>query len=116
MNRKAKVLNVAAIMLALGIFSSNLLHAEQDFSRYSNEELVQLRAQVHNMNEIDRARYDHELQVRVRSMNAAERERLGLDKDGQQIQTRESEGIENDNGYGKGFDSRHGVTGGSRSR
>jgi hypothetical protein len=130
MNTKAKVLIVAA--LTAGIFSANLVQAEQDFSQYSNEELVRLRSQAQNMNEGDRAKIQQELQLRMQNMTAAEREQLQqsnkseemklrerLNEDntqGQGTLERQRDRIENHNGYGKGFDSRHGTIGGSRGR
>jgi len=132
MNSKSKRLVAVAVALSAGIFTSNLVRAEQDFSQYSNEQLVQMRAQANNMNEADRARFQHELRLRAQNMNANERERLGLHNDsqeeqlrqrlnedntqGQGVLTRERQRIENDNGYGRGFGSRQGMSGGSHGR
>lgn len=128
MNTKSKVFVIAMLGLSAVIFSPNLVHAEQDFSKFSNEELMQMRNQVQNMNQEDRARFQHELQLRTQNMNAAEREQQGVGSYGQEDKIRERlyedntqgqgslerkrERYENNTGYGKGFDSRHGAVGG----
>ncbi len=132
MNSKSKVLIVAALTLTAGMITSSLVQAEQDFSQYSNEELVRLRAHVRNMNETDRVQFQQELQLRAQKMNPNERAFLGLENKAEQNQLherinedntngqgelkRERHRTENDSGYGRGFGSRHGVTGGGRSR
>jgi len=77
--------------------------AAEDFSRYSNEELVQLRSQAQNMGESDRLRYREEMQQRTRYMSPEERTRLGVDRDAaaQGTQARERTGEDNDRGQGE---------------
>jgi len=127
MNSKSKVLIVAAFTLTAGMSAANLVQAEQDFSQYSNEELVRLRSQVHNMNETDRVQFQQELHLRAQKMNSNERAFLGLENKAEQDQLRqrinedntrgrgdlirERQRIENDSGYGRGFGSRQAVPG-----
>jgi hypothetical protein len=99
--------------------------AAEDFTRYSNEELVQQRSRVQNMDEADRLRYREEMQQRVQNMTPEERSRLGVGPDdaaGQGTQTRSGEDnergqgekkrkrqrVESDDGYGRGYESRQG--------
>lgn len=131
MKRMRKALVVAAVSVAAGVFTTSVVRAEQDFSQYSNEELVRLRNQVRNLNEADRLRFQQELQLRVRNMDANERARLGLETDSRQQQlrervnehnsrgqgemNRERDRIENEKGYGRGFGTRSGGMGGSHT-
>ena len=108
--------------------------AAEDFTRYSNEELVQRRSQAQDMNETDRLRYREEMQTRTQNMSAEERNRLGIGRDGaaaQGTQTRERVRTGEDNergqgelkrereraerrdasGYGSGYESRQGGSG-----
>jgi len=67
-------------------FSPLATMAAEDFTRYSNEELVQQRSQVQNLGEADRLRYREEMQNRARNMSAEERGRLGIGRDGAQTE------------------------------
>lgn len=136
MNSKIGVVAIVTFTLIAGIFASSLVRAEQDFSRYSNEEMVQQRSQVRNMSEGDQVRFQAEMQTRLRHMSESERERLGLNanngqaaQDAQQRQrlnenndrgqgalNRDRQRIENSNGYGSGFGSRQPMGGGGRGR
>jgi hypothetical protein len=103
--------------------------AAEDFTRYSNEELVQQRSQVQNMGEADRLHYREEMQQRAQNMTPEERSRLGIGRDdaaGQGAQTRdqvrsgedndrgqgemkrERQRAESDDGYGRGYEARQG--------
>ena len=75
---KMKILTVAAAAMTLGInmLAPGSVRAEQDFTQYSNEELMQQRSQVRDMSEADRARFQEEMQTRSLNMSAEERERL----------------------------------------
>jgi uncharacterized membrane protein YgcG len=80
--------------------------AAEDFTRYSNEELVQQRSHVQNLDEADRLRYREEMQRRAQNMTPEERSRLGIGRDdtaGQGTQTRERvrSGEDNDRGQGE---------------
>jgi hypothetical protein len=133
MNSKIGVAVIVTITLTAGMFGSSLVLAEQDFSRYSNEEMVQQRSQIGNMSEHDQVRYQAEMQKRMQYMSEGERASLGLNGNGQAVQdtqsrqrlneandrgqgelNRERLRIENDNGYGRGFGSRQSVGGGGR--
>jgi hypothetical protein len=123
----------AVFTLGAGIIVPAVVHAEQDFTRYTNEELVQQRTQTRDMSEGDRTRYQEEMRKREQTMSAQERKRLGVDAGDQQAQgdqtrqrTRTSEDntngqgemqrervrSESGNGYGSGYESRQS---GSRS-
>jgi hypothetical protein len=135
MNSKIGVVAIITFTLTTGMFASSLALAEQDFSRYSNEEMVQQRSQINNMSKADQVRFQAEMQTRLRHMSEAERAHLGIDGNGQAAQDaqlrqrlnenndrghgelrRERLRFENDNGYGRGFGSRQGVSGGGRGR
>jgi len=117
----------AATVLGVAVLAPSGASAEQDFSRLTNEELVQQRAQVRSMSEADRARFREEMQKRVPSMNAEERERLGIGGRGQGTQDdttrprtnedndrgqgemkRERRRTESGDGYGRGYEARQG--------
>ncbi len=110
--------------------------AADDYTRYSNEELVQQRSVVQNLGEAERLRYREEMQQRAQNMTAEERSQLGVGRDattGQATQTRERvrTGEDNDrgqgelkrertrseqgssDGYGRGYESRQSGSGGS---
>jgi hypothetical protein len=121
MKMKTLAAAAAAFTLTAGIFLPGIVSAEQDFSQYSNEELVQLRTHVRDMNGSDRARFREEMQNRMRNMSTAERERLGIGavQDGQMRQ-RTNEGMnrnqeplrsESGDGYGRGYGARQGGRG-----
>lgn len=81
--------------------------AAEDYTRYSNEELVQLRSQAQNMGEADRLRYREEMQTRTQNMSAEERNRLGVGQDdAQKTQTRERTRTGEDNTNGQGTQTR----------
>ena len=98
MNRKTFAATATALTLSAGMLLSGAALAEQDFSKYTNEEMVQMRSQVRTMNEADRAQFQAEMQKRTRTMSAAERQQLGLD--GQETQMRQR--VNEDNAQGKG--------------
>ena len=129
MKMKTLAAAVAAVTLGAGIIAPTVVHAEQDYTRYTNEELVQQRTQTRAMSEGDRARYQEELRQREQGMSAQERKRLGLDAGdppAQGDQTRQRTSEDNSNGqgelqrertrtessYGNGYESRQS---GSRS-
>ena len=126
---------VMAVCTVAG-FGPIVAMAAEDFTRYSNEELVQLRRQAQNMSEADRLRYREEMQTRTQNMSAEERNRLGVGRDAaaaQGTQTRERTRSGEDNtsgqgelkrertrseqgssdGYGRGYESRQSGSGGS---
>ncbi|MCR4347343.1 MAG: hypothetical protein NUV55_09120 [Sulfuricaulis sp.] len=124
---KMKTLTVAAAAMTLGInmLAPVSVRAEQDFTQYSNEELVQQRSQVRDMSEGDRARFQEEMQTRARNMSAEDRapsgfggsgqgaqdgqmrQRTGEDNDrGQGEMKRERTRAESGDGYGRGYESR----------
>ncbi|HWR88235.1 MAG TPA: hypothetical protein VN277_07440 [Acidiferrobacterales bacterium] len=85
--------------------------AAEDFTRYSNEELVQQRSQVQNMGEADRLRYREEMQRRAQNMTPEERSRLGIGPDdaaGQGVQKRKRQRAGGGDGYGRGYEARQG--------
>ena len=101
--------------------------AAEDFTRYSNEELVQRRNEVQNLGEADRLRYREEMQQRTQNMSPEERRRLGIGRDdaaaqgtqarehtgedrdrGQGEMKRERQRVESGDGYGRGYESRQG--------
>jgi len=99
------------VALAAAAFGPLAAMAAEDFTRYSNEELVQQRSQVQNMGEADRLRYHEEMQQRAQKMTPEERSRLGIGRDaaaGQGTQTRERQRAESRDGYGRGYESRQG--------
>ena len=124
------------VAVTAAVLSPLTAMAAEDYTRYSNEELVQLRSQTQNMGEADRLRYREEMQTRTRNMSAEERSRLGVGQDdAQKTQTRERTrtGEDNTNGqgeltrertrteqrdgdsYGRGYESRQGSSGGGTS-
>lgn len=79
--------------------------AAEDFTRYSNEELVQQRSQVQNLGEADRLQYREEMQNRAQNMSAEERSRLMVGRDdtaAQETQARERVRTAEDNDRGQG--------------
>ncbi|MBI1425377.1 MAG: hypothetical protein GC149_18215 [Gammaproteobacteria bacterium] len=123
MMRKYTLTAAAVIGLSSGLFVTGVTHAEQDFTRYTNEEMVQQRNRINAMEQGERARYEQEWQKRLGATNQeaqpANQERLRINEDNDQGRgelTRERTRIENGNGYGRGFNSRHGATGGGRGR
>ena len=132
---KMRTLTAATTVFTLGagIIVPTVAHAEQDFTRYTNEELVQQRTQVRGMSDGDRIRYQEEMHKREQNMSAQERKRLGMDVSEQQAQgdqslqhtrtgedntngqgemQRERVRTESSNGFGSGYESRQS---GSRS-
>lgn len=122
---------VAAVVLGAGGLSPAVVRADEDFTRYTNEELVQQRTRVRDMDQADRTRYRDEMQSRAQHMSAAERERLGIDERGapagagegrtragedndrgQGEMERERQRSESGDGYGRGYESRQGSSGG----
>ena len=71
MNRKTFAATATALTLSAGMLLSGAALAEQDFSKYTNEEMVQMRSQVRTMNEADRAQFQAEMQKRTRTMSAS---------------------------------------------
>jgi uncharacterized membrane protein YgcG len=79
--------------------------AAEDFTRYSNEELVQQRSLVQNLGEADRLQYREEMQNRSQNMSAEERSRLMVGRDdtaAQETQARERTRTGEDNDRGQG--------------
>src|SRR4030065_1250825 len=67
----------AVFTLGAGIIVPAVVHAEQDFTRYTNEELAQQRTQTRDMSEGDRTRYLEEMNKREKTMRAQEHKRMG---------------------------------------
>lgn len=120
----------AAFAVGAGIIVPAVVQAEQDFSRNTNEELVQERAQIRNMSEGERARFEKEMQKRAQSMSEGERKRLGIDDRGRPVTgdpspqrtrtnednehgqgelQRERQRVEGGDSYGSGYEARHGI-------
>ena len=95
-----------AILATLGMSAAYLAPAiasaqeAEDFSRLTNQELVQTRARVGEMSEADQARFRAEMQQRARTMTQEERETLGIG--GTQRRAGGQEGA----GFGKGYEQR----------
>jgi hypothetical protein len=123
---------VAVVSAALGPVAAL---AAEDFTRYGNEELVQLRNRAQSMDEADRLRYQAELQRRAQAMTPEERERLGIGGDqgprdgdtrertranadnerGRGELNRERQRTESGSGYGRGYETRQGRGGAAGS-
>lgn len=67
-------------LAAAGLLASFSVGAA-DYSQYTNEELVQMRAQARDMSEQDREQFREEMRGRTQSMSADERNNLGLERD-----------------------------------
>jgi hypothetical protein len=79
--------------------------AAEDYTRSSNEELVQQRSLVQNLGEADRLRDREAMQQRAQNVTAEERSGLGVGRDdaaGQTTQTRERVRTSEDNDRGQG--------------
>src|SRR3990167_5073580 len=100
MKMKTLAAAAAAFTLTAGIFAPSVVRAEQDFTQYTNEELLQQRTQVRDMSEGDRAQFRAEMQKRTQNMSAEERER---------------QRSESGDGYGRGYGTRQGANGGGMS-
>ena len=82
MNRKATGIIMAAVA---GLLQAAQVHAAQDFSRLSDQELVRMQSQTRYMSVQDRAAYRAERQNRLRE--AGQRQNTG-DAAQQRVQTR----------------------------
>ena len=82
MNRKATGIIMAAVA---GLLQAAQVHAAQDFSRLSDQELVRMQSQTRYMSGQDRAAYRAERQNRLRE--ASQRQNNG-DAAQQRVQTR----------------------------
>lgn len=95
-----------AILATLGMSAAYLAPAiasaqeAEDFSRLSNQELVQTRARVGEMSAAEQARFRAEMQQRARTMTQEERESLGIG--GTQRRAGGQEGA----GFGQGYEQR----------
>jgi hypothetical protein len=95
-----------AILATLGMSAAYLAPAiasaqeAEDFSRLTNQELVQTRARVGEMSEAEQARFRAEMQQRSRAMTQEERETLGIG--GTQRRAGGQEGA----GFGQGYEQR----------
>jgi len=122
--RRSVVVVVAFTAAAFGPLAAM---AAEDFTRNSNEELVQRRNEAQNLGEADRLRYREEMQQRTQNMSPEERRRLGIGQDdaaaqgtqarertgedrdrGQGEMKRERQRVESGDGYGRGYESRQG--------
>jgi hypothetical protein len=93
------------VVLAAAALGPIAALASEDYTRYSNEELVKLRSQAQSMGEEERLRYREEMQKRVQKMTPEERERLGIGDRGQEAQNsqkRERTRTNEDNDRGQG--------------
>lgn len=93
------------VALTAAAFSPLAAMAAEDYTRYSNEELVQQRSLVENLGEADRLRYREEMQSRAQNMSAEERSQLGVGRDdaaAQGTQARERTRSAEDNDHGQG--------------
>lgn len=117
---------VAALGLGAAYLAPVMGAAEEDFTRYTNEELVQKRAQVGEMSEAERERFRTEMQQRTRSMTPEERASLGIGggrrgaagedgearRQGKQGERgagesqREHQRVHSADGYGQGYEQR----------
>lgn len=75
-----------------------MVAAEEDFARYSNEELVQKRTQVGEMSEAERERFRTEMQQRTRAITPEERGTGELQRERQRAHSVD--------GYGQGYGQR----------
>lgn len=95
------------IVLAAFGTASGLALAAEDFTRLSNEELIQRRAEVRNMSEDDRTRFREEMQTRARDMTPEERNRAGFGRGvddgpvGDEARMRQRTGADNEHGHGE---------------
>lgn len=142
MKARKRLLIVAALGLSTAHLAPVLAVADEDFSRYTNEELVQKRAQVREMSDADRELFRAEMQKRSQAMSREERESLGIggprrgaadeqgnregdaqkepqrkrasedNEQGQGELRRERQRAEDVHGYGRGYESRQRDVGG----
>ncbi|MFU8820671.1 MAG: hypothetical protein ACNA8G_03850 [Gammaproteobacteria bacterium] len=95
-----------AILATLGMSAAYLAPAiasaqeVEDFSRLTNQELVQTRARVGEMSEAEHARFRAEMQQRARTMTQEEREALGIGG------TQRRAGGQDGAGFGQGYEQR----------
>jgi hypothetical protein len=78
MKARKTLLLVASLGLSATYLVPAASVAEEDFSRYTNEELAQKQAQVRDMSEADRALFRAEMQKRSQAMSQGERDNLGI--------------------------------------
>jgi hypothetical protein len=78
MKARKRLLAIAALGLGAAYLAPVMVVAEEDFSRYTNEELVQKRAQVGEMSAEERDRFRAEMRQRARAMTPEERASLGI--------------------------------------
>lgn len=78
MKARKTLLAVAALGLGAAYLAPVMVVAEEDFSRYTNEELVQKRAQVGEMSTAERERFRAEMRQRAQAMTPEERASLGI--------------------------------------
>jgi len=94
---------IAAFTLGTGVAM-----AVEDYTRYNNEELFQLRNQTRDMDSEEKLRFREELQNRTRDMSAEEKQRLRVNEDNVQGrgERKRLEDQESESNYGRGYESR----------
>lgn len=92
-----QTLIATALLGAIAFAGNTVAQDATNFSTLSNEQLIQLRSEVRNMNAEDQARFRTEMQSRARNMTPEERAQAGIgprnaDGSGQGQQTQKRDG------------------------
>jgi hypothetical protein len=101
MKASAMTMLLASLGLGAAMLVPGAASADEDFGRYTNEELVQMRTRAGEMSDAERTQYRAEMQKRVQAMSPEERARLGVGPGGEGAPGQRTRSAE-DNTQGQG--------------
>ena len=113
---------LALSVLMLGLFAAPAV-ADENFSQYSNDELMKMKSEARNWDQDKRDAYQSERQNRMKSMSREERQQMKGSGGGQKMERQmknadrgqgEMERMQKRDGSGGGYGGSSGMSSGSR--